>query len=99
MHSGQIGRPDMQRLLGVVSDWQTNKVKAPMSLMVTLYPPNDNLRVFARQQGGVTIRGERYPKMQVLSVQEMLTKADRPKLPPVDPRYFVGDTQTRLAMA
>ena len=37
--------------------------------------------------------------MQVLSVQEMLTKQARPKLPPVDPRYFVGDTQTRFAMA
>ena len=34
-----------------------------------------------------------------MSVQEMLTKAERPKLPPVDPRYFVGDTQTHLAVA
>lgn len=99
MHKNQISRPDMQRLLGVVSDWQTKKVKSPMSLMVTLYPPSDGLRVFARQQGSVTLRGERYPKMQVLSVQEMLTKEDRPKLPPVDPRYFVGDTQTRLVIA
>ena len=99
MHQNQIGRPDMQRLLGVVAEWQTKKVKAPMSLMVTLYPPSDGLRVFATQQGQITIRGQRYPKMQVLSVQEMLTKKEYPKLPPVDPRYFVGDTQTRFAMA
>ena len=98
MHQGQIGRPDMQKLLGVQTEWQNQKVKSPMSLMVTLYPPRETLRVFARQQGDVTLRGERYPKMQVLSVQEMLTKEARPKLPPADPRYFVGDTQTRFAM-
>ena len=99
MYQGQIGRPQLQNLLGVQAEWQNRKVKAPMSLMVTLYPPRENLRVFARQQGDVTLRGERYPKMQVLSVQEMLTKQARPKLPPVDPRYLVGDTQTRFAMA
>ena len=55
----QRAEPDMQRLLGVVSEWKTKKVKTPMSLMVTLYPPSDGLRVFATQQGQVTIRGER----------------------------------------
>jgi hypothetical protein len=99
MYKGQIGRPEMQKLLGVQTEWRNRKVKSPMSLMVTLYPPRETLRVFARQQGDVTLRGERYPKMQVLSVQEMLTKQVRPKLPPVDPRYFVGDTQTRFAIA
>ena len=99
MYQGQVGRPQLQNLLGVMSAWQSNKVKASMSLMVTLYPPSDGLRVFATQQGQVTLGGERYPKMQILSVQEMLTKEERPKLPPVDPRYFVGDTQTRFAMA
>ncbi len=98
MHQGQIGRPDMQKLLGVQTEWRNKKVKSPMSLMVTLYPPNEPLRLYAAQQGRVTLRGEAYPKMQVLSVQEMLTKEARPKLPPVDPRYFVGDTQTRLAV-
>ncbi len=98
MHQGQIGRPDMQKLLGVQTEWRNKKVKSPMSLMVTLYPPNEPLRLYAAQQGRVTLRGEAYPKMQVLSVQEMLTKQTRPKLPPVDPRYFVGDTQTRLAV-
>ena len=29
----------------------------------------------------------------------MLTMQVRPKLPPVDPRYFVGNTQTRFAIA
>ena len=98
MHQGQIGRPDMQKLLGVQTEWENKKVKSPMSLMVTLYPPNEPLRLYAAQQGRVTLRGEAYPKMQVLSVQEMLTKQARPKLPPVDPRYFVGDTQTRLSV-
>ena len=99
MYQGQVGRPQLQNLLGVQAEWQNKQVKAPMTIMVTLYPPSEPLRVFARQQGDVTLRGERYPKMQVLSVQEMLTKQSRPKLPPVDPRYFVGDTQTRFAMA
>ncbi len=31
MHQGQIGRPDMQKLLGVQTEWQNRKVKAPMS--------------------------------------------------------------------
>ncbi|MCY4417926.1 MAG: DNA methyltransferase [Chloroflexi bacterium] len=97
MHKGQISRPDMDRLLGVQTSLRNQRKKAPMSLMVTLYPPREQLRVFAAQQGHVTLRGERYPKMQILSVQEMLTAGERPKLPPVDPRYFVGDTQTRLS--
>ena len=98
MHQGQVGKPDMQKLLGVQTEWQNKQVRSPMSLMVTLYPPNDTLRLYALQQGQVKLRGDGYPKMQVLSVQEMLTKQVRPKLPPVDPRYFVGDTQTRLAV-
>ena len=53
MYQGQIGRPQLQNLLGVQSEWQNKKVKAPMSLMVTLYPPREPLRVFARQQGDV----------------------------------------------
>ena len=99
MHKGQIGRTDLDKLLGVQASWNNQKVKAPISVMVTLYPLREGLRVFATQQGKVRLRGEEYPKMQVLSVQEMLTKQARPKLPPVDPRYFVGDTQTRLALA
>ena len=98
MHQGQVGKPDMQKLLGVQTEWQNKQVRSPMSLMVTLYPPNNALRVYALQQGQVKLAGDGYPKMQVLSVQEMLTKQVRPKLPPVDPRYFVGDTQTRLAV-
>ncbi len=99
MYAGQIGRPEMQKLLGVQTEWQNRKIDAPMSVMITLYPPRESLRVYATQQGRVTVRGEDYPVMQVLSVQEMLTKRVRPKLPPVDPRYIVGDTNTRLALA
>ena len=98
MHRGQIGRPDLQKLLGVQSEWQNRDIRAPMSLMVTLYPANESLRVYAAQQGRVSLRGEEYPRMQVLSVKEMLTKKVRPKLPPVDPRYFVGNTQTRMTI-
>ena len=98
MHRAQIGRADLDKLLGVQASWNNQDIDAPMSLMVTLYPPRDSLRVFASQQGRVSLRGEDYPRMQVLSVQEMLTKEERPKLPPVDPRYFVGDTQTRMAI-
>ena len=98
MHKGQIGRPDLDKLLGVQASWNNRDIAAPMSLMITLYPSTEPLRVYAAQQGKVTLMGEEYPKMQVLSVQEMLTKQARPKLPPVDPRYFVGDTQTRLTI-
>ena len=94
MYQNQIRRDQLQNLFGV-----QNEQKQPMSLMITLYPPTEGLRVYAAQRGKVTLRGEEYPRMQVLSVQEMLTKQERPKLPPVDPRYFVGDTQTRFAVA
>lgn len=99
MYKRQVGRPELDKLLGVQASWNNQSIPSPMSLMVTLYPPREALRVFAAQQGRVTLRGDEYPRMQVLSVQEMLTKNARPKLPPVDPRYFVGNTQTRLALA
>ena len=39
-----------------------------------------------------------YPVMQVLSVEEMLVRDDRPKLPPPDPRSLVGNTQNKMVM-
>ena len=99
MHRRPVGRPDMQKLLGAQVWMQNQGIYAPMSLMVSLYEPPRNLRTFAAQQGRVVLHGEEYPVMQVLSVEEMLTREERPKLPPVDPRSLVGDTQTRLAMA
>ena len=98
-----VGRPDMDRLLGTQTAMQNRGVHAPMSIMVSLYPPPESLRVFAAEQGRVTIttvEGGRteYPRMQVLSVEEMLLHGERPKLPPVDPRSLVGDTQTRTLL-
>ena len=97
----QIGRPDMDRLLGVQAAMQNRGLHAPMSLMVSLYPPSNALRTFAAQQGRVTINtldegAVDYPVMQVLSVQDMLLHDERPKLPPVDPRSLVGDTQDKM---
>lgn len=99
MHRRQIGKGDMRNLLGTQALLKGQKVKSPMSLMVTLYPPRDSLRLFAKQQGRVKLRGKQYPKMQILSVQEMLTKEERPLLPPADPRSLVGDTQTRFSIS
>jgi hypothetical protein len=100
-NASSVGRPDMDRLLGSQVAMQNRGVHAPMSLMVSLYPPGNNLRVFAAQQGHVTIVTTEegpveYPVMQVLSVQEILQKGERPKLPPIDPRSLVGNTQTRF---
>ena len=71
-----------------------------MSIMVSLYPPPESLRVFAAEQGRVTLTTDEgaaeYPRMQVLSVEEMLRHGERPKLPPVDPRSLVGDTQDKM---
>ena len=101
MHRGTVGRPDMQRLLGTQTAMVNGGAHAPMSIMVSLYPPNESLRVFAAEQGRVTITTQEegaveYPRMQVLSVQEMLLHGERPKLPPVDPRSLVGDTQSKI---
>ena len=98
MHRAPVGRPDMQKLLGAQVSMQNQGIHAPMSVMVSLYPPPNNLRTFAVQQGRVMLDGKDYPVMQVLSVEEMLTKGDHPKLPPVDPRSLVGATQTRMVM-
>ena len=102
--SASVGRPDMQKLLGAQTAMQNRGLHAPMSIMVTLYDPTDPLRTFAAQQGRVTLNTSdagavEYPAMQALSVQEMLTRGERPKLPPVDPRSLVGDTQDRMLLA
>ncbi len=95
-----VGRPDMDRLLGTQTAMQNRGLHAPMSIMVSLYPPPDSLRVFAAEQGRVTLTTNEgtaeYPRMQVLSVEEMLRHGERPKLPPVDPRSLVGDTQDKM---
>ena len=98
-----VGRPDMDRLLGTQTAMQNRGLHAPMSIMVSLYPPPESLRVFAAQQGRVTLTTDKegtvsYPRMQVLSVEEMLRHGERPKLPPVDPRSLVGDTQDKMLM-
>ncbi len=98
-----VGRPDMDRLLGTQTAMQNRGLHAPMSIMVSLYPPPDSLRVFAAEQGRVTLTTHeegtaQYPRMQVLSVEEMLRHGERPKLPPVDPRSLVGDTQDKMLM-
>lgn len=37
MNQGQIGRPDLDKPLGVQASWNNQKINAPMSVMVTLY--------------------------------------------------------------
>ena len=101
MHRASVGRPDMDRLLGTQTAMQNRGLHAPMSIMVSLYPPPESLRVFATEQGRVTLTTQEagevsYPRMQALSVQEMLRHGERPKLPPVDPRSLVGDTQDKM---
>ncbi len=96
-----VGRPQGDSLLGVQTAMQREGKHAPMSMMVSLYPPAGSLRAFAAAQGEVEIRTEEeglraYPRMQALSIQEMLQRDERPMLPPVDPRSLVGDTQTRM---
>ena len=98
-----VGRPDLDRLLGTQTAMQNRGLHAPMSLMVSLYPPSDSLRVFAAQQGRVTLHTREagrqdYPVMQALSVQEMLQHDERPALPPADPRSLVGNTQDKMVL-
>ena len=101
MQRNAVGRPDLDKLLGAQTAMQNRGLHAPMSIMVSLYPPPESLRVFAAEQGRVTLHTreggrQEYPKMQALSVQEMLQHAERPVLPPVDPRSLVGDTQDKM---
>ena len=103
MHASRrpVGQPDMDRLLGTQTAMRNRGLHTPMSIMISLYPPPESVRVFAAQQGRVTLHtregGRReYPVMQALSVQEMLTRDERPALPPVDPRALVGDTQDKM---
>lgn len=96
-----VGRPQGDSLLGVQTAMQREGVHAPMSMLVSLYPPAGSLRTFAAAQGEVAVRTREdglraYPRMQAVSVQEMLQRDERPALPPVDPRSLVGNTQTRM---
>ncbi len=99
MHRRPVGRPDLDKLLGTQTAMRNRGINAPMSLMVSLYEPPRNLRTFAAEQGRVELHGDDYPVMQALNVEEMLTNGERPKLPPVDPRALVGNTQTRMVIA
>ena len=88
MQQGSVGRPVMDRLLGAQFSMQNQGIHAPMSIMVTLYPSSERLRKFAESQGRVTLAideesKETYPRMQIISVQEMLEDGKRPMLPPV----------------
>ena len=88
MQQGSAGRPVMDRLLGAQFSMQSQGIHAPMSIMVTLYPSSERLRKFAESQGRVTLAideesKETYPRMQIISVQEMLEDGKRPMLPPV----------------
>ena len=50
-----VGRPDMTGLLGTQTAMQNRGLHAPMSIMVSLYPPPESLRVCAAEQGRVTL--------------------------------------------
>ncbi len=98
-----VGRPDMDRLLGTQTALNNRGLHAPMSIMVSLYSPPESLRTFAAQQGRITLTTRElgavdYPVMQVLSVEDMLLHGERPKLPPVDPRSLVGNTQDKMLL-
>ena len=98
-----VGRPELDKLLGVQTAMNNQGVHAPMSVMVGLYAPSESLRTFAAQQGQVSITTAEsgavdYPVMQVLSVEEMLVRDERPKLPPADPLSLVGNTQNKMVM-
>ena len=86
MTKSSVGRPALDRLLGVQTSMANQGDYAPMSIMVTLYPSSKKLREYARAQGTVTVMDgeteQRYPRMQLMSVQEMLTAGEEPALPP-----------------
>ena len=57
--------------------------------------------MYAAEQGRVMLTTNEdgaveYLRMQVLSVEEMLRHGERPKLPLVDPRSLVGETQDKM---
>ena len=87
MQQGSVGRPAMDRLLGAQFSMQNQGIHAPMSIMVTLYPLSQRLRKFASSQGQVEIgvgdeSKERFPRLQIISVQEMLEEGKLPTVPP-----------------
>ena len=46
-----VGRPELDKLLGVQTAMNNQGVHAPMSVMVSMYTPSESLRTFAAQQG------------------------------------------------
>ena len=87
MQRGSIGRPAIDRLLGVQASLQNQGQHVPMAIMVTLYPSSKALWEYAQQQGQVSLSFgtagvSQYPKLQLISVFEMLQEGKRPLLPP-----------------
>ena len=87
MQRRTVGRPVADSLLGVQASMQNQGQHAPMSLLVTLYPVSKALREYAQRQGEVFLTTKSdgpksYPKLQLISVKEMLQEGKRPVLPP-----------------
>ena len=96
-----VGRPDMTGLLGTQTAMQNRgAARADVDHGEPLPAPG----VAAGVRGGAGPGDADYargrhsgvPAYEVLSVEEMLRHGERPKLPPVDPRSLVGDTQDKM---
>lgn len=89
MHQGSVGRVELDKLMGVQASLNNQGSYAPMSILVTLYGPSIRLKEHAFRQGMVSLRNAQgnqqlYPRVQAVSVEEILTKNAKVQLPPVD---------------
>ncbi|MEO6092028.1 MAG: DNA methyltransferase [Novosphingobium sp.] len=73
-----VSVPMVRDLVGVLE-----REKAAIGLFVTLHPPTGPMKAEAAKAGFYQWEGERYPRVQILTVEELLN-GKRPDLPLID---------------
>ena len=87
MHQKSPGRIELDKLLGVQASMNNRGQYAPISVLVTLHPSSPALQAHAHSQGKVNLtfiegQPESYPRLQVISMKEILLDGKKVHLPP-----------------
>lgn len=84
---GSTNPGHVRDLVGVVSSQ-----RAEMGLFVTMNPPTRGMTEAANQSGTYVhpANGQRYPKVQILSIGGLLDGSERPNMPPAENPYFTA---------
>ena len=85
--SGKLKPDDVRSLIAVAKREEVSSLG--FGVLVTLSEPTPGMKSDAASAGTVEMHGNRYPLVQILTVEEIL-KGEKPHLPLVDPSVGYG---------